>query len=234
MVGVLQPSLLAWAIAALLFGGVNLAWLASMWLGLIPAGFPYLDGGVTISAAGREDPVIFFFRLVLMPTAALMILFWWLVGVWTHQLSTAGQSTIFGQRWIFPVGIIAGIALSLYTVFLGTEGPAYNFLRRYGVTVFFGFTFLAQLWSAGAVSSLVRRGNLVPPRWRPDRCLSGLVLFQMVIGLASIPLAEYALDRRMWQNIIEWNFALALCAFFAVMGAIWHRRFTLRPEWRMT
>lgn len=199
--------------------------------GLIPPCFPYVDGAVSISATGRQEPVIFFFRAVLIPAAVLMILFWRLVGLWFRTVReargvAAGAVTLF-ERGIGPVGWVAGLSLILYAVFLGTEGATYSFLRRYGVTVFFGFTFLAQLWTTGVVRGFARQGWL-GRGWKLESVLLLLILFQLIIGLASLPLAEYAWNKGALQNIVEWNFALGMCSFFVVMGLVWRGTFDLQ------
>ena len=43
------------------------------------------------------------------------------------------------------LGVTGALFMVLYVVFLGTDGTAYEFMRRYGVTVYFSFTALAQL-----------------------------------------------------------------------------------------
>ena len=40
---------------------------------------------------------------------------------------------------MLALGAMSAMALAVYATFLGTEGEAYRFLRRYGVVVYFGF-----------------------------------------------------------------------------------------------
>ena len=46
---------------------------------------------------------------------------------------------------MLSLGVVSAFALAVYATFLGTEGDIYRFLRRYGVIVYFGFGYLAQL-----------------------------------------------------------------------------------------
>ncbi|MGJ3242433.1 MAG: hypothetical protein ACFE0O_05695 [Opitutales bacterium] len=219
-----QPRTLAWLIVALLLGGVHGAWLISMATGHVAPGFPYVDGAITISRAGRGDPAIFLFRGTLIPAAVLLVGFWLSFGRWLQlqRELVAGERLPrqTGERWIPWVGGIAALFLILYALFLGTDGDVYTTLRRYGVTVFFGFTLLSQLWAAGAVRSLASAGDL-PGREGLSRWLMGLVLFQFTIGLISIFLSDYAWDEDQVENIIEWWFALASCLWFAIVARLW-------------
>jgi hypothetical protein len=49
----------------------------------------------------------------------------------------------------------------LYGTFLGTEGVAYRWMRRYGVVVYFGATCIAMLIVSGAVQGLVSKSRRV-------------------------------------------------------------------------
>ena len=52
------------------------------------------------------------------------------------------------------LGLISGLALILYATFLGSEGDGYRFMRRFGTTIYFGFTYLAQVLFAARIHSL--------------------------------------------------------------------------------
>ena len=56
------------------------------------------------------------------------------------------------------------MALVVYATFLGTEGPTYRWLRRYGTVVYFGFTCLCLLLTGRGVSRLSARGLVRLPR----------------------------------------------------------------------
>ena len=47
----------------------------------------------------------------------------------------------------------------LYGTFLGTEGSAYRWMRRYGVVVYFGATCIAMLIVSGAAQGAVRQAR---------------------------------------------------------------------------
>ena len=63
--------------------------------------------------------------------AVLVAIHWWLASRW---LEARGMPS----RTLAGLGLACALALGVYATFLGTEGVAYGFLRRYGVTGFFG------------------------------------------------------------------------------------------------
>ncbi len=211
--------------------GANLSLWLSQSLGLIPQCNVYLEGCASISAAGRNEPVIFFFRATMIATAVLMMLFWRLSCCWLAQL---GERSCIRLAAIELIGYIAGVFLILYATFLGTEGDAYRLMRRYGVTVFFAFSYLAQLLITGVLWHRLRAGLTPPKAWVPRLMVAGCALM-LVAGLASIPAAEWAFDRSAVNNIIEWNLSALLMAWFLLVWLAWrqtgfHVEFKVRPD----
>lgn len=118
-----------------------IAAVAALWLSfsleLIPPCNPFLDGCVSISRAGRHDLPNHVFRALVLPAAALQGLTWLLCSTWLKGLGSGQRAMLVLLPWL---GVVAGVFLVLYGTFLGTEGPAYRWLRRYGVIFYFGFT----------------------------------------------------------------------------------------------
>jgi hypothetical protein len=205
---------------------INLSyWLAAQ-NGSIPACIPYLDGCTSISAAGRHPPSSFLFRATMLPIAALIIIYWKLCAVWLRALGAAGPVR---AGTLFVIGAIGGLFLILYVTFLGSEGEFYNLMRRYGVTVFFGFSFLAQLMLAERV--VTQATVLALPRlyWIGWSKLA-ICILMLAIGLASIPVMNFVADKDRIQNVMEWNFGLLLLGNFALTWFLWRAtRFELLP-----
>lgn len=199
--------------------GANLSLWLSQSLGLIPQCNVYLEGCASISAAGRYEPVIFFFRATMIATAVLMMLFWRVSCCWLAQLGERSRTRLVV---IEVIGYVAGIFLILYSTFLGTEGDAYRLMRRYGVTVFFAFSYLAQLLITGVLWHRLRAGRTPPAAWLP-RLMVVMCTVMLLGGLASIPAAEWALDRSAANNIIEWNLSALLMAWFIVIWLAWRQ-----------
>lgn len=123
------------AIALLFIVAAHLGLWLSIRGGHVDACTPLVEGCTSISRAARHGLANHVFRLLVLPCALLVGLHWWLA------------ARRLGSRWrdVAWLGGIAALALAVYATFLGTDGEAYRFLRRYGVVCFFGFGYLAQL-----------------------------------------------------------------------------------------
>ena len=108
-----------------------------------------------------------------------------------------------------------------YATFLGTEGEAYRFLRRYGVVVYFGFGYLAQLslMRRAARTGALPAGVIAALPWIAVAVL-GLGLANVVAGLA-VP-DPAAKDR--WEFVFEWWLGLLMVGWYAVLASGWWRQ----------
>jgi len=198
---------------------INLSYLGSALGGHIPLCFPYLQGCTSISSAGRYGLSYFFFKAGIIPAAVLLACYWILCRRWLLQLGDADNLMV---RAIRLIGILSAVFLVLYAVFLGSKGDFYNLMRRYGVNIYFSFSGLAQimllsrlrkLYAAGVASlsgSLLRMKLL-------------LLLALLVVGLASIPISNFIVDKHRPRNIVEWNFALLMICYYVVTWRMWVR-----------
>ncbi len=208
---------IALACCILPFAVVIACYLLSISLGQVEVCFPFFDGCLSISAAARQDPAIHLFRAVMLPSSTLIAGYWLLVRAWLGQLGERGR----GPDWIAALGVIGALFLVLYAVFLGTDGTAYDLMRRYGVTVYFSFTALAQL-------VLVSRLHRLPQSARV-RLGRGVVGWKIAcgaamlgLGLVSIP-AQHYFGAWKVENVVEWNFALVMQGYFAFTALAWWR-----------
>lgn len=202
------------AIFVLPVAAANLAWLISTANGTIPPCVPYIDGCVSISGASRQLPSLYLFRGLIIPNAILTGLFWVLVYRWLGGL---GLTSRFKRGLLTALGIGGSVFLIVYAVTLGTDGSAYRIMRRFGINLYYGLTYLAQILLAG----YLLRQNVKPrsiARWKVGICVATLLL-----GLASIPTKEWALDRRAMSNIFEWNLSILLVAYYLLSYAAWRR-----------
>lgn len=203
--------------------------LAALWLsielGLVPPCNPLLDGCVSISRAGRHDLPNHIFRALVLPAAVLQGLTWMLCAAWLKGMDTKARRLLGILPWL---GVLAGVFLILYGTFLGTEGQAYRWMRRYGVIFYFGFTYLCMLIASGALWRLARLGRVNPPA-RLDQLLIVLCAVTLVIGLAQVFVPPFLgsedLKNRL-GNMLEWYAALAFTLFFLALAWLWrHTRF---------
>jgi hypothetical protein len=196
------------------FVGTVLAYTLSVRLGLIESCNPFLDGCVSISRAARHGLPNHLFRALLLPAAALQALCWMLCVAW---LRTRGVVTTRKLRALPWIGMAAAVFLVLYGTFLGTEGDAYRWMRRYGVVMYFAGTCVAML----IVSDVVR-----------SRSLLALCAALPLLGLASAfgPLFQASeAQRAALQNSMEWFGGLIFTLFFFAIAWSWRvSRFEVR------
>jgi hypothetical protein len=205
------------SIALLFLGAVHLAWWLSLQAGYIPTCNPYLEGCTSISRAARHGLGNHLFRLVVLPCALLHALNWWLAASWVRDSQPAMPMS---RRMLFALGTISALALALYATFLGTEGETYRFLRRYGVVLYFGCGFLAQLlFMRLAMRSGRLSGGLA--RDMQGICVAMLALGVMNVATSALVADENLRDRV--ENALEWQLGLLLVGWFVLQALCWRR-----------
>lgn len=213
-----QLQRLAVLTALLPIAATNLAYLVAVAANTVPACLPYMDGCTSISSTGRSNPSQWVFKPLMLLAAALMAMFFCQAG-----RCSAEQSGRAGRADTVAVcGGIGSAALVLYLAFLGSEGDVYGLLRRYGVSLYFGCTFLAQLLLARRLLRARPGGSLA----RSMLAVSALLL---VLGIGSIPVTNFVADKDQIENIIEWNFALLMQLNFLLAARALGQSYALAP-----
>ncbi len=207
----MQPVHTAWLVFLIPLLIVHAVWLWSTGLGVIEPCLPYLSGCVSISKAARSSDALFLFRAGMILNAALLIHFWLLVRQWL---------ALYQERTLaLPIlGIIAALFLVLYANFLGSQGEFYQLLRRYGVTIYFSFTVLAQMLLVHRLLQLNIGAQLTQIK-------TGLCIWLLTLGIISV-LCNALLDgdaKDRWENIIEWHFALGMNSYFLLTALLWKK-----------
>ncbi|MDX1391950.1 MAG: hypothetical protein R3241_06210 [Rheinheimera sp.] len=207
---------IAWSVCLIPVIAAHGAFFIGQWEGVARECVPYFEGCTSISRAAREGSAIFLFRGLMMPTAALFIIFWYLQAVWLESITRKSQSTIF------ILGAIGAFFLVLYIDFLGTSGDIYLLLRRYGTTLYFGLTILAQMLS---IRSLKQKVSALDKKIRFYLTLQYLLmLLYWCLGIANIVIKATGIS---WadaaENIIEWHFALYMSLYFGLAAMMWQR-----------
>jgi hypothetical protein len=201
------------AIALAMFVAAHLAWWLSLRAGYIEPCNPYWDGCTSISRAARHGLGNHLFRLLMLPCSALLAIHWWLSACW---LGTAGER----PRALAPLGVLCALALGVYATFLGTEGAAYGFLRRYGITVFFGCGFLAQL---AFLSRWRSNDPRAMSRWQ-WRAMVAVCAAMLLLGMGNVAgdalLPDRAQQDRL-ENALEWQLGLLLVAWYLLQAWQW-------------
>ena len=213
-------ALLCWLIP---IGTVIVCATWSMRAGLAPVCFPLLDGCLSISAACRSEPVVYLFRITMIPMSLVLIWFWILNNAVLRQCAF---NQLILRRSVLALSISGSLFLVLYVLYLGTDGAVYELLRRIGIYVFFGGTGIAQLLTTIGMRSVVYT------RTKNSRCaINGLaawriqvmiVIFMLVAGPLNLLLKELLADSYRIENIIEWNFGLAMFCWYGLQALLCH------------
>ncbi len=199
--------------------GTVIAFYLAVAQGQFPSCNPLLDGCVSISRAGRHDLPNIVFRALLLPGATLQGVVWLLTRAWLGSLGAPPDRLLRLLPW---VGVTAALFLVLYGTFLGTEGPGYQWTRRYGVVVYFGFTCIAMLIVGGALQRVAAAAG----RLRH----SSVVLYLLVAALPVLGLVNSTSPlflqgeaaRDALGNATEWWGALVFTVFFVLLARLWH------------
>ena len=204
------------------FVGIHICYLLSVQSGYLQLCIPYIDGCNSISATGRTPPASLLFRAIELPFAGLLLVLWPLTIAWLRSLTPSLSSTT--ARAVLISGTIGAIALIVYTTFLGTKEPFYEFMRRFGIYFYFlGITF-AQLFTSLALHRIAKAN--------PGARLSGLSITMLSFCLAPFALGVLNLVQKAIlpyetadhiENSIEWVAAALLQFWFVALYVAWRR-----------
>lgn len=202
-----------------------IASVAAFWISVaqeyITACNPLVEGCVSISRAARHGLGNQVFRALILPAATLQAITWLLANHWLTSLGAGGRS----MKWLAVLGVFAGVFLVLYASFLGSEGDAYRWLRRYGVIVYFGFTYMSMLIVAARLHHLVAHVGLHLPV-RLDIALLLLLAAILLMGLFNYfarPMLADASARDRIENLLEWYSGLGFTVYFLALAWVWRR-----------
>ena len=191
----------------------------------VPLCNPYWDGCTSISRAGRHGWANHLFRGALLPYTVALAIYWWLNQRWLLALGSNGSRLMLVSGWIGALFMI------LYVTFLGTEGASYQLMRRYGINVYFGGTFLAQVLLALKLRSLQAQGKGPSPGWVAPG-LAGLAGGVLAVGLFYVGARlGLATDQDRWENVLEWIAAFGMQLSIGLTVAGWRAsRLSLRVD----
>lgn len=214
-----SPIVLGYLAVALPLVTMHLSFLVSVWQGHIDWCMPYWANCVSISKSGRYGLAYFVFKGGMIPSLVLFGLVWQICSRW---LETLGKKK---DRSITLLGWLASFALLLYTLALGHAGDDLQLLRRFGVVLFLGLTFIIQ----------VRVGYALKHSSKFAKVGGELLWFSAVI----LMIAVFSLILDAWlgesykaiENAFEWWLVVLLIAHLFVLVRLWHDNF-LRREAR--
>jgi len=196
------------------------SYLIAIRAGILPACMPYIEGCTSISATGRYPPASFLFKSVMMPEAILMAAYWLFSVAWLRSLQRAAGRSTDGGKTIATCGVAGAFFLIIYVTFLGSEGPVYDFMRRFGVYLYFLFTVVAQLILVGkvmSVSSSLRIRRVVAI----TKIQLAITLIPFALGILNLVLKATLDDAVVAERTIEWIFALLMHSYFLLSYFSW-------------
>ena len=177
---------------------------------------PYWSECHSISATGRQYPEFFVFKALMIPTAVFMAGYWLLLHKWLAHIDQSVKRT-----GITAQGLVACIALVVYTVTLGAVGEPYALARRMGIVFFFVFSSFAHLLLLAKLS-------------RIDRSVLGIAgLYQIMFKLCLVLVISSIVSAIFgylipdiwdsWENAFEWTYSLFMIALYFIVGKMWQR-----------
>jgi hypothetical protein len=208
-------------LAALLpFITVHATYLLAASQGLVEWCNPYIDSCTSISATGRHPPASYLFRATMLPSAVIMMAYWWVNHSWIKALGENNPLYRAGSNnAMLLLGVIACLGLILYVTVLGAEGETWSRQRRIGTALFFSFTYLAQLLLMHQLR-----------RIRPELATS-FVNAMLMVSVLLIVLGVMTLVLDIWneqwyngvEDAFEWILTLLLQANFLLGYVVWQR-----------
>lgn len=206
---------IATAAGALPLTAVHACLIVSIAVGTVAPCLPYLDGGTSISRACRGEPAVHLFRALVLPSTAAIAATWWIADAWLERERLAGPRA---RRWMLALGVIGALFLVLYASFLGTQGPTYRLMRRFGVYLFFAGTSIAELILTVTLAR-ARPSGLEP--W-VRRAMVAACALMLAAGPLNL-LAEKLVEADRAACFFEWWFALAMIGYPLLLGRAWRR-----------
>lgn len=192
---------------------IHLCCLLSSAQGYIDWCVPYWQPCTSISRAARYGAAYYVFKALMMPAALLQCYFWWVNAHWLVRMGLA-------QRlYLLPLGGVAGSALLVYVVALGNAGEGYYLLRRSGVIIYLGASFMGLIFLAKTIRHAVAAISK-----RAAGLLMGFCGAILLIGIASVlHNLISAHSHNQWEDVYEWWLVMLLCAFGLFVVWLWHK-----------
>lgn len=186
--------------------GVTMAYWLNVRADVLPSCIPYIDGCTSISATGRYMPGSMVFRAVLLPQAAFLTVLWWFSVEWLREVSPTSRAS----KAILLFGFTGAVALIVYVSYLGTKEPFYEFLRRFGIYLYFLGTALAQILLTLAMTGSRLRNTMLL-----------VISLPFVLGVTNLLLKLIMDDSNAIENSIEWISALLMQGWFVLLYVAW-------------
>lgn len=197
---------------------IHVCYLIAAAQGHVPWCLPWIDSCTSISATGRQLPEKLVFKPLMMLSALLAGITFWLAARW---LVARGDEARRTQRVITACGVVATMCIAVYTGALGEAGDQAKLLRKLGVTLGFALVFLGELLVLARVAAL-RAANPANVASGPYRLMFVLMALFVVLGVTSVLLSAVYSGYDRVDDAFEWTFALLLNGYLLALARLWH------------
>ncbi len=194
--------------------GVALALSLSRRFELVTHCRVFIDGCISISAAGRREPAVFVFRATIIPMATLLMVIWWLNVRWLRELGV--RSFVIGPA-LYLFGIFSPALLIVYIALIGAPGEPAHAIRQFAITSYFPAALVAKI-----VLSLVllARRPLVINRQLPWAMLL-IAIAVLMLAIASVVLEIVLDDPSRAHHLMQWHGTSAYAVWYLLLGLAW-------------
>ena len=177
---------------------VIISYFISSFGGFVDWCMPLIDGCTSISKVGRYGISFYLYKIFIIPSVILMIIFWYQVNKY-----------IYKSNLLLFLSITSCIFLIIYLFALGFDGKIYRFMREIGIFIYFILTPICQTLLAFSISNNKIRSKFFL-----------YTLLSMYLVCVGIYLFILPLNNSNYENVIEWNFALLIFFFFPLFTGL--------------
>ena len=177
---------------------VIISYFISSFGGFVDWCMPLIDGCTSISKVGRYGISFYLYKIFIIPSVILMIIFWYQVNKY-----------IYKSNLLMFLSITSCIFLIIYLLALGFDGKIYRFMREIGIFIYFIFTPMCQTLLVFSISNNKIRSKFFL-----------YTLLSMYLVCVGAYLLILPLDNSYYENVIEWNFALLIFLFFPLFSGL--------------
>jgi hypothetical protein len=197
---------------------------SSYWIavgtGNVPSCNPFLEGCTSVSATGRYAPASYLFKGAMLPQSIILSCYWLFNVAWLRALTITAGHVPRNTFAIGTFGVTGSLFLILYVTFLGSQEPFYEFMRRYGVYMYFLLNVIAQIVLASKVLPVARQLGMQRLA-RLTKLQLLLAWFPFALGALNLVLKATLEDSGPAENRIEWIFAMQMQLYFIVSYFSW-------------
>lgn len=194
--------------------GVTITLWMSRAFELVPYCRVFIDGCISISAAGRREPSVFVFRGTIIPMATLLMVVWWLNVRWLRGLAASGS---IQRVALHLLGTLSPALLIVYIALIGAPGDEVHAIRQLAIQIYFPAALVAKMLLAIA---LLRHRPLILPPLLPWLMLS-IASVVLIVAVASAVLEAVLVDPSKAHNLMQWYATSAFAVWYVLLALAW-------------